>query len=116
MTIAPDRLDELIREQAERDKERYFVALHELMEQGFAVLDLAGGVDELQAFLRGTFAEELDMVLDEDYIEKWRLGEYPPLMSPIWGPLLGLPSFVFDFFAGRFRTKLRAQLKRELVA
>lgn len=65
--------------------------------------------DELATFLQVTLPAERPYLEDREYYEKYKAGIYPPLLSPYWGALLGIPK-AFKLRQRRFRELYKNQV------
>ena len=65
--------------------------------------------DELVSFLQLTLTSDLPYLEDTDYFGKYKAGIYPPLGSPYWKSLLGIPK-AFELRQRRFRELYKRQV------
>ena len=65
--------------------------------------------DELVSFLQLTLTSDLPYLQDVDYFGKYKAGIYPPLGSPYWKSLLGIPK-AFELRQRRFRELYKRQV------
>lgn len=75
--ITAEKREEILKDVAEYYSLRLQRALKSVFENGFLVFSKGDTKSRLAGYMRGTLATELPMVLDEDYLEKFRAGMYP---------------------------------------
>lgn len=71
--------------------------------------DLPPAPERLAIYTRQTDPQDFPMLMDKDYVKKYREGLYPQPVSPFWNTLLSLPQD-FDDVRGDFE-----KVYRELV-
>ena len=54
---------------------------------GFMFFSRGKPADRLRSYMAGTAVDELQMILDPEYIEKLRMGQYPPPFQPCNEPV-----------------------------
>ena len=93
-------------------KEELDEALKHDLDHGLSIWSKEPPPRRTRAYLESTLADELEYVLDEDYLKKLQAMAVPELQSPFWAALLTLRDWVFERFAADFRRLLRASLRR----
>ena len=58
-----------------------------------------------------TYPEEVDLILQENYVEHFQMGHMPPPLSPFWIAALSVP-FIWRRYAGAFRKGYREEERK----
>lgn len=139
--IDPQKRQELMVRVVRRMAKRLEQTIRRAFDEGWGLWQIAKPQQRLQGYERCTFPEDRPLVLDPDYLSKWRIGISSPLRAlttwqqmtqaqadmngqpqtppPIqdygplfWALLLNLPDFVFEHFASDFRSLLGQQERK----
>ena len=81
MTITAARREEIMKDIAEHNSERLQKALKAVLDNGFLVFSQGKPEQRFSAYMKGTLAAELPLVLDEQYLDKFRAGVVPAFQS-----------------------------------
>ena len=102
--VDPDQADEVIRDLGKEIAERFWQTLDDTFPNGnIPTLRIQVGKDALRSFLTRTALSDRPYLLeDPKYLEKYRHGIYPMLVSPYWQGLMAAPPY-FEKEQAQFR-------------
>ena len=131
MIVTPEEQQRISLELAQRWNQSIDTALEQTVEEGFMIWSVQPPAKRLQGYMNSTIEGDALLVLTDDYLPLYKAGILPPLkaltewqaltdagLPPsnyqryFWGLLFLLPDWVFEKYAGDWRTLVKAEIKK----
>ena len=107
IVVDPAEDEEDMREVAQEKSDELEAVLQDIIDNGALIFGKQKPRARLAYFMQVTVAEDLQWVMNPDYMKGMNAGLFPPPVSPLWLSLSMLPDLCWNHFARDFRDLLK---------